>query len=132
MKSQNQNKKGLKSLITFMMVSAILSTCKKHESVFITDDNDIICKSCPANCSICYPSLQGITCGYCNEGFYLTPFKKECRACTDNCLKCIGSKLTTCKTPKLGYYFNKSDSSIKKCKMEGCAHCPTSDTCVAC
>lgn len=71
-----------------------LQHCEKDQFMEITDTNEVQCIPCPDHCHSCYKDLNNdMRCQFCDEGFFLTSFKKVCKSCAPNCYQCTGDNL---------------------------------------
>lgn len=125
------NKYCLK-IILIILISSTNQLCGNGKTLSTNEKNVASCIDCSENCQICYKEANNkLICGYCKEGFYMTP-KKICKPCVNNCSRCVGDKLNQCQNPEMGFFYNLRKKQIEKCGMEGCAHCPNENECTNC
>ena len=43
----------------------------------------------------------------CQDGFFITPVKKLCKQCYENCTECTGPSLDECSDIKEGYFYDR-------------------------
>lgn len=114
-------------------IQFISGHCSPGQVMTFNKSNEVDCKVCPKNCQTCFLTLDDeINCSECESGYFMTNYKKVCKACYENCKECTGSGKEQCITPMKGFYYDKESKEIKKCEQDGCQSCEGTHKCVSC